>query len=404
MVRTPEESQTKPQPGAGLVVKTLPLGKVVSSLCATVIVAGCLDLLGWIFHVAVLTSFIPHYATMKPNTALCLGLLAAATLLLRAPAHPRSRRAFAAGWIAGLSMVLSGATLLEYVTRTSTGIDALMIRVPADRFGEPIGRMSLGTAACLMLLSLSIVVIDRAKRLSTGCLVTVHMFAVSTLVGFLFSAGPLYGVPWLSSMAVHTSLCVFALSVAVLVSRPEREPVASLLRQTFSGGAPQWILIGITVLPVLLALPAVMAMRRGAVDVGFTMALVVVVLIGLQTCMLWRDIRALHQAQVRRRKVEVELARSQRFAVVGRLTATISHEVTNSLDIARNLVFLIDGSVSLTEAKSFASLAGGQLEAISQITSQTSKFYEQEPELGGTELRDPERGALARGKDDSDNE
>ena len=369
------------QPKSGSVEKPLPVRTVVVSLCAVVIGVACLDLLGWMAHVAVLTSFIPHYATMKPNTALCLGLLSAAGLVLPAPAYPLDRRELAARWMAGLSLVLSAGTLLEYLTRMSTGLDALMMRVPADRLGEPVGRMSLGTAICLTLIGLSIVLSDRATPFCIGCLLAVQTIALSALVGFLFSAGPLYGVPWLSSMAVHTSLCVFALSVVGLLRHPDREPVASLLRQTFSGGAPQWLLIGVTVLPVAVALPAVMAMHRGAVDVGFTMALVVVVLIGLQTGVVWRDSRVLHRAQLRRRRIESELARSEKFAVVGRLSATISHELTNSLDIARNLVFLIDGSVSLAEVKSFASLAGSQLEAINQITSQTSKFYEESPEL-----------------------
>ena len=395
MVKRDDDSTTIEQPGPEFAAQRLTFRRVVVSLCAVVIGLACLDLLGWIAHVSILTSFVPHYATMKPNTAICLGLLAAACCIDPVPGStPDRMRGLAAACVAGLSLILSAGALLEYLVKAGIGLDTLILSVPADRLGEPIGRMSLGTAICLTVTGVAILLFSRLPRFSIGCLLTVCVIAFTALVGFLFNAGPLYGVPWLSSMAVHTSLCVLAVAMVVLISHPEREPVASLLRQTFSGGAPQWLLIGVTVLPVAVALPAVVAMRRGAVDVGFTMAVVVVALIGLQTWVLWRDSRVLYQAQLRRRKIESDLARSEKFAVVGRLSATISHELTNSLDIARNLAFLIEGAESLSEAQMFASLAGSQLAAINQITSQTSRFYEHRPELMN----------LKRGEDHPDTE
>ena len=44
------------------------LSSIALALC-------CADLLGWWGHIRILTSMVPNYATMKPNTAVCLGLL-----------------------------------------------------------------------------------------------------------------------------------------------------------------------------------------------------------------------------------------------------------------------------------------------------------------------------------------
>jgi hypothetical protein len=108
----------------------------------------CLDLLGWLLHVPLLTSFVPRYATMKPNTAVCLGMLAVAACLgpmsvLRPGAGQEAgqdagRRAGRdasqgagrgiAACLAGLSVLLSGGTLLECLTRSDLGLDGLVLR------------------------------------------------------------------------------------------------------------------------------------------------------------------------------------------------------------------------------------------------------------------------------------
>jgi hypothetical protein len=362
----------------------------------------CLDLLGWLLHVPLLTSFVPRYATMKPNTAVCLGMLAVAACLgpmsvLRPGAGQEAgqdagRRAGRdasqgagrgiAACLAGLSVLLSGGTLLECLTRSDLGLDGLVLQVPADRLSDAAGRMSPGTAVCLTLIGLATLVLDWAPGFSMGCVLSAAAIALSASVGFLFRAGPLFGVPWLSSMAVHTALCVLLLSTALLASRPEREPVASLVRQALDG-APRGLLLGVTVVPILVALPAVVAMRLGLVDASFAMAVVVVVLIGVQTWILWRDSRVLYRSQQRRKEVEGELARSEQYGVVGRLSASISHELANSLDTARNLLYLIEGAVSLSESKDFAAMAGEELANMHQITAQTSRFHEQAPEVRG---------------------
>jgi len=358
----------------------------------------CLDLLGWVLHVPLLTSFVPQYATMKPNTAVCLGMLAVAACLgpmsvLRQAASREAGREAGLGTgrgiaacLAGLSVLLSGGTLLECLTRSDLGLDGLVLQVPADRLSEAAGRMSPGTAMCLTLIGLATLVLDWAPGFSMGYVLSAAAIALSASVGFLFRAGPLFGVPWLSSMAVHTALCVLLLSTALLASRPEREPVASLVRQALDG-APRGLLLGVTVVPILVALPAVAAMRLGLVDASFAMAVVVVVLIGVQTWILWRDSRVLYRSQQRRKEVEGELARSEQYGVVGRLSASISHELANSLDTARNLLYLIEGAVSLSEAKDFAAMAGEELANMHQITAQTSRFHEQAPEVRGAEGR-----------------
>jgi len=313
---------------------------------------------------------------MKPNTALCLGLLAAACWMRKINTQSNARWPGSVAVFLGVAVLVTGVgTLFEYATRQNIGIDTVVLRVPPDHFGDPAGRMSFGTAMCLVLCSVALLLAKQAPRLSSGLLLAVEIIANSVLIGFVFNAGPLFGVPWLSSLAVHTALCLVFVSTALLASHPEREPVSSLLTKSVSNRRPFWLLASVTLLPVVVAIPAVAAMRHGAVDVGFTMAFVVVVLIALQTWILWRDSKALHHGEQHREQVERALVKSEKLAAVGRLSASISHEIKNPLDAVNNLMFLIDASQSLEEAKQFASTASDELARINQITSQTLSFY-----------------------------
>jgi signal transduction histidine kinase len=74
-------------------------------------------------------------------------------------------------------------------------------------------------------------------------------------------------------------------------------------------------------------------------------------------------------------KAEVALRRSEKLAVAGRLALSISHEINNPLASVTNLLYLISLSNSLEEAKEFGETADAELKRISEIVTQTLRFY-----------------------------
>ena len=75
------------------------------------------------------------------------------------------------------------------------------------------------------------------------------------------------------------------------------------------------------------------------------------------------------------KKVEKALHTSERLATVGRLAATIAHEINNPLEAVTNLVFLAQGCMGNGEGKIFLEQAQQELARMALLTKQTLGFY-----------------------------
>ena len=79
-----------------------------------------------------------------------------------------------------------------------------------------------------------------------------------------------------------------------------------------------------------------------------------------------------------RHKAEDALRKSEKLAVAGRLAASIAHEINNPLESVINLLYLISISSFLEESKSYTKMAMSELARVSEIVTQTLKFYRQQ--------------------------
>ncbi|HWB33456.1 MAG TPA: PAS domain S-box protein [Acidobacteriaceae bacterium] len=77
-----------------------------------------------------------------------------------------------------------------------------------------------------------------------------------------------------------------------------------------------------------------------------------------------------------RKQAEAALFESERMAAVGRMAASIAHEVNNPLEAVLNLGYLISESPSLdAETRKYVNLLVSEVLRVSEITKQTLSFY-----------------------------
>ena len=98
---------------------------------------------------------------------------------------------------------------------------------------------------------------------------------------------------------------------------------------------------------------------------------------------------AAEQLRAQQKLSEDRLVQAEKLAAVGRLAASISHEINNPLEAVTNLLYLVrtDPSISV-ESNAYLEQAEEELGRVTQIVSQTLRF-----QRGGVQLTDcvPER-------------
>ncbi len=77
------------------------------------------------------------------------------------------------------------------------------------------------------------------------------------------------------------------------------------------------------------------------------------------------------------KQAEAALVQSEKLAAVGRLAASISHEINNPLEAVTNLLFLLKQEALPAQAESYLHLAEQELARVSQIAGQTLRFHRQ---------------------------
>jgi PAS domain S-box-containing protein len=91
------------------------------------------------------------------------------------------------------------------------------------------------------------------------------------------------------------------------------------------------------------------------------------------------------------KKTELALIQSEKLAVMGRLAASIAHEINNPLESVTNLLYLAENSDDSAKVREYVGTAQRELHRASAITNQTLRFHKQSTspqEISGAQLLD----------------
>jgi signal transduction histidine kinase len=179
---------------------------------------GVMALLGWALQLDILKSLIPGAVQMKPNTAVCL-CLSAAALFMGVRRHDEKMRYWGYALAAAVSAI-GAATLCEYLFAADLRIDELLFRDEADVYNPAPGRMSPFSAWIFFMLGIGLgfVRCRHAGWLAYVCGGQVASIGAVSLLGYLWRASELVTDVWLPPVAVNTALASTALGLAVIAA------------------------------------------------------------------------------------------------------------------------------------------------------------------------------------------
>ena len=98
-----------------------------------------------------------------------------------------------------------------------------------------------------------------------------------------------------------------------------------------------------------------------------------------------------------RKQSEEALVRTEKLAAVGRLASSIAHEINNPLESVVNLLYLIEATTvdDGEQARKYAQLAQQEIARVSQIATQTLRFFKQATSPSTAHLSDLVASVLA---------
>src|ERR1700744_1210326 len=198
--------------------------RTIVVISITTIVTGIIVMLGWIFNILVLKEIIPGFVAMVFNMALCFVLFGGALLLTQ---YQTGKYQVPAFFILSLLCTLTGLiTFLQFLFHFNSGLDELFVTdkqlISSDHLFP--GRMAYNSAITVLILGLGLLMLSAKKRVFN--LIAQYLFHAVTIISAIALIGYVYGVSlfssifYVSSMATHTAILFFILSIGASLINP----------------------------------------------------------------------------------------------------------------------------------------------------------------------------------------
>lgn len=210
---------------------------------------------GWIFHIPVLKQVVPGFVPMVFNTALCFVLFSIALLCTQYPVGKYHGTLYFASSVTGTLIGL--ITFLQFLFHFNTGLDELFVKDPEPVSSEHLyaGRMAFNAAITVVLFGAGLLMVTSQKRLfiliGQFLFHAVSVLTAIALIGYLYGVSLFHSLLYVSSMATHTAILFFMLSVAGSLLNPSIG-ITSLFTGNRIGNKLAKRLFGLTALVVLV--------------------------------------------------------------------------------------------------------------------------------------------------------
>ena len=296
---------------------------------------GCLVLLGWIFDITALKTFLLGAFSVKANAA--VGFLLAGVSLRLALIDPTDRRIQSLKQACAVVVALIGLlTLSQYLFGWNLGIDQLLFKEPVGAFGtfSP-GRMGPNTALNFLLVGIGLLLMDRETRQGRHpaqyLIISACVIAVLAVVGHFYGAKVLFGILDYTLMPVQTGAAFTVLCLSMLFAQSEIGLMAIINNSGNAGLLTLRMLPIALIVPVVLGWIGLMGERAGLYDTTFGISLMAVTYTIVLVIGILVTARSLNQTDATRREIENGLENTRKELEIIKITADEVSEFAESV-------------------------------------------------------------------------
>jgi signal transduction histidine kinase/ActR/RegA family two-component response regulator len=318
-------------------LKTRGVGHTFALAAAAYAVIGSfVSFLGWPLDIPRLTDWFNDVVSIQPNTAVLIMLSAIGVILVQF-------RVWIAVVTLGALVAVGGIAILsQYVVGADFGFNHQLLfghtwgqetTVSPGRMGPPAATSLALIGTALVLLGLDGIQLARGRirRYVPAIGVAVCSFMTFSLLGYLFDAEQFYSIPWLTAIALQTATMLFALSIALIASVREHDPMLLLRERTGAGALARFAIPALALMIPSVLWLRVQGQQAGFYDLGTGRALGALILIAGAMAIVWVALRALRHHE------QVLIEADHRKDV---FLATLAHELRNPLAPLRNALEL----------------------------------------------------------------
>lgn len=273
-----------------------------------IIIMGLAVITGWIMDIPLLKTMFPGYVSMKINTAICFVLSGIAFFLLL-----RKNCNIIYMSIAAFLIVFGIASFSQGIFSYNLGIDQFFITdYDAIHSGQlDPGRPSSMTALSFCLLGYVFLIINSRnialKKTALNLLFFITILSFVAILGYLFGVPSFYKHSYFSSMAVHTALAFFVLSIAISFVHKNIGLSELFLSKKIGSIMARKIFPRIIFAVLLLGYLRIEILRYKIITEVFAIAIFATFFILIVTYIIFSTAQMLNQIDVKRKEAERKL-------------------------------------------------------------------------------------------------